>query len=143
MINEFIWVDDDNDSSPSADRNNVIMDRDHPTLIRANRHIKASEELFMAYDADYDWDDFKFDHIANLVSIITKIWNLYEEGGVEIPKPWRHDLQSISTILPLLSTRKKSAMSSIRSLIPNESTDLIWKIIDNYYPAQRSPPPCL
>jgi hypothetical protein len=107
MMNEFLWLDDDNDSEPQPHRNNVTMDHEYATILRANRHIKPAEELFMAYPPDYDWDGFKFDHIANITETITTIWNLYEEGGVHIPPHWRSALQDISNILPLLSSHKK------------------------------------
>ena len=78
MINEYLWVEDDVDSLPSPFRNNVSMSRgtDNPTRIQVNRDVTKNEEAYMFYGEEYNWDTFKFDHIANLVTVISRIWNI-------------------------------------------------------------------
>ena len=52
----------------------------------------------MAYSPGYDWDEFKFDHIGNIATIITQIWNAYEKLDQIIPPEWRLQIHEIATL---------------------------------------------
>ena len=141
-INEFIWVDDDADYAPAEAQNKVVLDRHHSTAFSLRSTVSAGEELTIDLGPDYNWDDYKFSLITNILDILISIISLYAPAPNDCLQQWTAQLLA-ARATHSLSNREDTRAPCILDYRSTPSPSIftcLLTIVDNLAPRPTTSP---